>query len=282
MSFKILSFIACVGCLLIGFSAQAISIAAHSEQPQYVQVSKELSLNQLRSQAQAITVKVLAGKGWGSGILIKKQGQIYTVLTNAHVLRLGKNYQIQTFDGRLYNAVENQAVQFQSNDLTILNFRSSANYAVTTLAKEPLEIGTETFASGFPADGQNFAFTTGKVEYLLPQALEGGYQIGYTNEIVKGMSGGPVLNRRGELIAINGKHKHPLWGNTYVFKDGSTPVLKVRQQFDYSSWAVPVQTFLQQVPQFASTTDVQTNMDAETIRAIPENTTIEKRPGSFW
>ena len=52
------------------------------------------------------------------------------------------------------------------------------------------------------------------------------------------------------MFAINGIHKYPLWGNAYIFKDGTTPALSIRRQMQRSSWAIPIQTFLQSAPQF--------------------------------
>lgn len=45
---------------------------------------------------------------------------------------------------------------------------------------------------------------------VLKKSLQEGYQLGYTNEIEQGMSGGPVLDQSGRLIAINGRLKYPL------------------------------------------------------------------------
>jgi len=257
MKFRIFCILACVASLPLTLSTQAFSSEVASKSSissanLTSQAKAQLSLNQLRDRGRAITVKVLAGQGWGSGILIKKQGQVYTVLTNAHVLRIGNSYQIQTADGKIYTAQAIKSTQFPNDDLALLSFRSAKNYTIAAIATSSLAIGDETFATGYPDEQQGLVFTTGKVEYLLPQAFRGGYQVGYSNDIFKGMSGGPLLNRRGELVGINGKHKYPLWGNTYIFKDGSTPVLQVRQKFDASSWAVPIQTFLQLAPQFAS------------------------------
>ena len=41
----------------------------------------------LEKKAEAITVKIIAEDSWGTGILINKEDNIYTVLTNAHVVR---------------------------------------------------------------------------------------------------------------------------------------------------------------------------------------------------
>ncbi len=219
----------------------------------------QLPLEQLYNLAQSITVKVHSGKNWGSGTLIHKQGQVYTVLTNLHVIIPGEPYRIETPDGKVYSAYTSEAVSLEDNDLAILHFRSTnPNYAVASVKNASyLEVGDEVFASGFPftlepAAKRDFVFTTGQVSLLLAQALVGGYQFGYNNDIQKGMSGGPILNRQGEVVGINGMHKYPLWGDPYVFKDGSLPPLSLRELMVNSSWGIPIETFTQLEHRFSN------------------------------
>ncbi|MDJ1180231.1 serine protease [Roseofilum sp. BLCC_M91] len=233
-----------------------------------------LSVAQIQTIARSITVKVASGQSWGSGILIQRQGSTYTVLTNEHVLRLGNSYQISTPDGRVYPAQVRSVGEFDGNDLALLQFNSAQSYPIATLASaSAISIGDATYASGFPADREEFTFTTGQVSYLLPKPFKLGYQLGYSNDIFKGMSGGPLLNRYGEVVGINGKHKYPLWGNTYIFRDGSTPTAAVRQEMDSSSWAIPIATFLEYAPEFMTI--------AQTPAPFPFNSTpvpIEQNP----
>ncbi|MBX9258419.1 trypsin-like peptidase domain-containing protein [Desmonostoc muscorum CCALA 125] len=215
-------------------------------------VASKLSTVQLHSYAKSITVKVFSGDTWGSGILIHKQGQDYGVLTNDHVLipGQGKPYRIQTPDGRIYTAVVVEAAKFEGQDLALLKFFSpNKKYQVASLQKAAkLSENTEVFAAGFPLDSTNFLFTQGQIKLLLNQPLKGGFQIGYSNEIQKGMSGGPVLNRQGQVIAINGRHSYPLWGNPYVFENGEIPSAAIQKQMMKLSWAVPIQTFIKMAP----------------------------------
>ncbi len=205
----------------------------------------------LKSYARTITVKILTGDQWSSGILIQRQGSVYTVLTNQHVLRTGESYRIQVADGQVYPATVSSFGGFADNDLATLNFRSERRYEIATLGSSlSLPVGTPVFAAGFPIPGlpsaaAGFTFTSGQVSLISPKVLEGGYQIGYTNLIEKGMSGGPVLNARGDVIAINGTHQEPLWGNPYRFADGSKPPTPLLKMFVNSSWAIPVETFIQ-------------------------------------
>lgn len=252
MDLHLLRLVACIGSLLIQLPMQALPASVSAPT---IPVSDQLSAEQLRKYAQSITVKVLSGDTWGSGILIHRKGQVYTVLTNQHVLTPGegKPYHVQTPDGLIYQATVSRVAEFEGNDLGLLQFSSSEEaYTVASLGTLTLFKGDEVFAAGFPFEAKGFVFTTGQISLLLDKALDGGYQIGYTNDIQKGMSGGPLLNRRGQVVGINGRHAYPLWGNPYVFKDGSVPTVATQEQMSHFSWAVPVQTFLQVAPQFST------------------------------
>lgn len=221
-----------------------------------------LSEAALYRKAESITVKVLSGQTSGSGIIIHEQGQLYTVVTNYHVLIFGTQnqfYQIQTPDGQIYPSKLVNTINFKNHDLGLLQFRSAKNYLIAFLSEsvKPIE-GEEVFAAGFPSEldklsPRRFVFTKGNITMLNDQAFGGGYKIGSTNSIKKGMSGGPLLNRRGEIVGINGVHKYPLWGNPYQFQDGSLASPDQKKRMSQLSWAIPIQTLLNLTPQFAST-----------------------------
>ena len=215
----------------------------------------------LRSFSRAITVKVLSGDSWGSGIIIKKDNNFYTVVTNAHVVRNTKDsYRIQTPDGLIYQAYRLQISNFQNCDLALLSFVSNhSEYAVASLGNsDNLQEGDAVIATGFPFSGDQsqdhgFKFTTGKISLIVKKSLEDGYQVGYTNDIEKGMSGGPVLDLKGNVVAINGMHAYPLWGDPYIYQDGEKPSPEDQKIMVRSSWAIPVNTFLQLAPESLTT-----------------------------
>jgi S1-C subfamily serine protease len=52
------------------------------------------------------------------------------------------------------------------------------------------------------------------------------------------MSGGPLLNQKGELVGISGRHP-VLWENSDNYEDGSQPSPDLQTLINNSSWAIP-------------------------------------------
>jgi S1-C subfamily serine protease len=264
----------------------------------------QAQLDLLSVQAHQMTVKVLVGQDWGSGTIVDRQGSNYTVLTNQHVLDGQSNYQVQTFDGQVHEAFLNVEANLAGNDLALLQFSSEGqNYEIATFGKsQALQVGDAVFAGGFPAIDETdrssaasqpsssptqlseasteidgFQFISGRVALMSRKPLEGGYQIGYTNTVIKGMSGGPVLNAQGEVIAINGMHPYPLWGDPYVFMDGSRPCEPLRQLMIESSWAIPVETVVKLLPTLTITPNTIEIVPSEWVeRALVALASIEQ------
>lgn len=227
--------------------------------------TRTISTEPLQQVAKSITVKVKAGNSNGSGTLIKKDGGYYAVLTNQHVLIGGEPYRIQTQDGMIHRATAlSIKEQLNQKDLALLVFRSDTEYQVATVAAASAKpsLNEEVFAAGFPFDSKQIAFTKGKVSQWSEKSLKGGYQIGYSNEIEKGMSGGPMLNWRGELIGINGMLAYPPFGNPYVFEDNSQPTDTQRQEMIRSSWGISIETLTRLFPKFIPP-DVVREMDGK-------------------
>lgn len=211
--------------------------------------------------ARQVTVRILSERGGGSGVIINRQGQNYTVLTCDHVVdERGSAYTILTPDGRTYPARLQRSGQFGNNDLALVQFSSDRSYQVVAIGNsDALAIGDELYASGFPNwywlnknEIENtrswglraFRLTRGNVGMISERSLPRGYQLGYTNEVEDGMSGGPVLDADGALVGINGRLKFPPQGiQVYRFADGTTPSSALFQRMEALSWAIPVTTF---------------------------------------
>ncbi|PSF31691.1 hypothetical protein C7H19_22395 [Aphanothece hegewaldii CCALA 016] len=220
------------------------------------------SSQKLEQLTKTITVRVFradeANRLGGSGVLIDRSNNQYWVITNDHVVFDRKlSYKIQTFDGRTYPVqIVSPSPSPKENDLALLTFKTDTpSYSVLTLKASPKMLKEESvLAGGFPFfddfhQAQDFHFTQGKLMMVLDEPFLGGYQIGYTNLLRNGMSGGPVVNQKGELLGINGMAQDPLLGNPYIFPDGKTVSEKAWQQVSQLSWAISVQTirdFVQQ------------------------------------
>ena len=234
-------------------------------------VSARKTPAQIDSIAHEISVKVLDRDFLGSGFIVKRKGNRYIAITNQHVLRAGEPpYKIETSDGQVYRAkIADVEVDYLQYDLAILEFKTDAVYPTATIGNSLyLEIGEPVFAAGFPygkldsnkatsalfeqsKDDLELALKRGRVVIVLDRALKEGYQIGYTNDVRKGMSGGPLLNSQGEVIGVNGKHAYPLWESPEIYQDGQEPCPALQDLITRSSLAIPIEKSLES-PQLKS------------------------------
>ena len=229
------------------------------------------SLKEINNVAANISVKVLDKEFLGSGFVVQKNGNQYAVVTNQHVLRAGEApYKIQTPDGKIHPAeVVTDAIKSDYEyDLAVLQFNTDIDYPVAKIGSSLyLEVGEPIYAAGFPyTEGESktssepasssysdkatgLTLKTGRIAIILNQALVEGYQIGYTNDVKKGMSGGALLNSRGEVVGVNGKHAYPLWESPELYQDGSQPCPALEKLITRSSLAIPIEKSIELNPQ---------------------------------
>jgi S1-C subfamily serine protease len=203
--------------------------------------SKEKSSRQIEQIAREITVRISSGRSKqefiGSGTIIRDnsaKGYKYRVITNSHVLRATDGpYNVHTGDGKVYRAkVSLFYPRFEDDDIAILRFDGGTKvYKGGKINRGKLSVEQRVFVGGFIAEGEKkykFNFTSGKISLVLDKPLLGGYQIGYTNNVERGMSGAPVLNIYGEVVGINGLSGDPLWKTHDLYQDGKKlePVLE--------------------------------------------------------
>lgn len=200
----------------------------------------------MENLARQTAVRIQTGKSFGSGTIVRRQGQTYTVLTNWHVVAIVRGDRtIVTGDGILHQPL-GVPRRLGDTDLAIVEFRSAIEYKVAPISAEPAAVGEPLLAAGFPAGAEVLAVAGGFVELLLPKSLPQGYSLGYTNEVKIGMSGGPIFNAKGFLVGINGrgKYRDPDFG-VYAFEDGSEPTTELLEKMVKSSWGIPISIYLQ-------------------------------------
>jgi tetratricopeptide (TPR) repeat protein/S1-C subfamily serine protease len=194
---------------------------------------------------QRVTVKITSETNRGSGTIIAKKGDNYLILTNAHVTRNTKTLQVQTYDGhsRAARIVPNSLSENQ--DLALLEFSDTRDYAIATIAEFTINqnrIGLEVVAAGYVAETGQYRTTKGTLEQVSDRPLRDGYSVGYSGDIVQGMSGGGIFVD-GELIGINGRSAHPILSN-YIYEDGTKPTDAEIQQMRAVNWGISLHTLL--------------------------------------
>jgi hypothetical protein len=175
---------------------------------QYQPVSA-LTPVQVNDIAKPITVMIGGLDGKGSGVIIAKNGNTYTVLTANHVVKKAGYgiYEIITHDGQKY-PMENKAQIVGKLDLALVRFTSSKNYPIAKIAdSRTVKEGSTVYYAGFPAETtnqpRNYRFI--RADITGRSQNQEGYELSYNGQALPGMSGGPVLNEEGLLIAIHGK-----------------------------------------------------------------------------
>lgn len=171
-----------------------------------------LSAVEVGKIAKSVTVSIDSSNSVGSGVVIKKEGGTYTVLTAAHVVRnRQQEFKLTTPDGKSHPLVATNIKATTDADLAVVKFESAASYPIAKLGNvETASEGSIVYVAGFPMataaiSESVYSFTEGKVTANATRPLTGGYSLVYSNNTLPGMSGGPVFNDAGETIAIHGK-----------------------------------------------------------------------------
>ncbi len=205
----------------------------------------DYSDKQLQTLAKRITVRVVGDNNGGSGTLLAKKGNTYLVVTNSHVVRGVNSINLQTSDGKTYAAQIVPKTNFEKFDLALLQFQSNQNYCLPKeIAASVPDTDTSVMAAGYSFEKGQIVFRSGKVQQISSKPLKEGYEIGYSSDIEQGMSGGAILNSRGELIGINGRSAYPILNTGYAYPDGSRPTEEEIKQMRKFSWGIPISTVL--------------------------------------
>ena len=235
-------------------SSHSVSLAAGENPSCNIKADNgegEYSETQLQAIAKRITVKVIGDNNGGSGTIIAKRGNTYLVVTNSHVVRDVNKISLKTSDGTTHDAKILPKIKFETSDLALLQFQPKQNYCLLQVPNEiPNTIPkTETvvMAAGYSSAKGEIVFRPGRLQQIPQQSFKEGYQIGYSSDIEPGMSGGAIINSRGELIGINGRSAYPILNIGYVYRDGTRPTEEEIQQMRKLSWGIPITTLLAQV-----------------------------------
>lgn len=188
-----------------------IGVAATIPLVQTVATAK--SSVEVAETARTITVLITtpSSQGQGSGVILQREGGVYTVLTAAHVVKNKVNYKITTPDDKQYEVISSSIVSAPGDiDLAVIKFKATTKYPTAKLGNcNILTRGMDLYVAGFPATDRAITSTIlvvreGKISANSNKTLDKGYSLIYSNDTLNGMSGGAVLNSNGELVAIHG------------------------------------------------------------------------------
>jgi S1-C subfamily serine protease len=203
-----------------------------------------LSAVEVGKIAKSVTVSIDSTDSVGSGVVIRKEGDTYTVLTAAHVVRgQKKQFKLTTPDGKTYPLIATNIKATSDADLAIVKFQSPTNYPIAKLGNvDTTSEGSVVYVAGFPLataaiSTSIYNFTEGKVTANASRPLTGGYSLVYSNNTLPGMSGGPVFNDAGETIAIHGKGDIQETTKTSEINDN----IRIKTGFNLG---IPIDTFM--------------------------------------
>ncbi|HAZ45780.1 MAG TPA: hypothetical protein DDW76_05290 [Cyanobacteria bacterium UBA11369] len=178
------------------------------------QFAVALTPEQVNNIAKDVTVRIdgSTSASNGSGVIIERQegtdNIVYTVLTNWHVVEKPEQYTLRTPDDSTH--VVSQIQRIPGADLAILRFRSDKSYnTVQRGNSDQLSEGQRVYFTGYPAPIQvetkrSYRFFTANIAGRLSTAKDG-YALVYDGPSLPGMSGGPVFDENGRLVAIHGE-----------------------------------------------------------------------------
>lgn len=217
-----------------------------------VQISQALSHVELKNIAQNITVLIQNAQDstWGSGVIIRRDNQVYTVLTARHVIEGETAIKLTLPDGETYSIKENAVRALPDVDLALIQFKSTQSYRVSQIGNaKNSAVGSASCLAGFPVSPitqakPRFYFNCGKIFVNAEHSLGDGYALGYSNLALPGMSGGPVLGKDGKLIGIGGyiASQSDKLKNSQLLEDNSFSIYG-------TSYAVPINSLLNLIPQ---------------------------------
>jgi hypothetical protein len=187
-------------CLLI-LTLLALSLTSCGQQKSSQEIAETV-------KKSIVLISYQNKAGHGTGFIVPGPAGVCTVLTARHVVE-GRSLNLQTNDQKYWKS---NSIQTSPNfDLAVVKFKPATEkcpYPSLTFGdSESLKVTDKVYISGFPDRGGSRKlvpqFPQGYVTAL--DVLEEGYGISYEASTFGGMSGGPVLDTSGKVVAVHGK-----------------------------------------------------------------------------
>lgn len=213
---------------------QPISNNSSTVKPQNLRIK---SLDEIKSIANKFTIKIAMKVGDvevnGNGIIFDIQGENHYVLTTNHIfssrtknmkidnpteddlrnINNNEKLEITTSDGKSYIVDTETITQLPNNlDLAYFKFSSTAKSYEKASFTNKNDLGETVYIYGYKKcnklkTNDDLEFNSGFIQKLPEdkKLIDGGYSLFYSNSAIATMSGSPIINMKGEVIAIHGK-----------------------------------------------------------------------------
>jgi serine protease Do len=286
----------------IYLTVTTVLFAPHQADANYE--ARAISNKQVAAIAKKTVVRIVSSDGgFGSGVIISRTEKgtknIYTILTAAHVVRApNASYRVISpilIDNlgarkRISINIDSQRSikKFADVDLATVSFESSYTFAIGTIGNsEYADEGSPVYVAGFPKPGKAikrvaFQFTGGMVSSRLdesdndPKERNDGYDLAYTNVTRAGMSGGPVLDAAGRIVAIHGQGDR----NSQAPGEEASGGLASDEKTGFNL-GIPIQTFLKLQPGFSKSGGVKIDKSPVNYQLQDRSSTIGTRHKKF-
>lgn len=158
---------------------------------------KKLSNKEIITKVKPAVVYIETKNSVGSGMILSEDGFI---LTNAHVVSDVYTATAKLSDGRTLTA---SIVGIDENiDLAVLKISGNGFISVELGNSDIIEQGDEAFALGYPLGIQgDVSFKEGTISRIITE--DGVTYLETSADILPGNSGGPLVNKFGQVIGIN-------------------------------------------------------------------------------
>ena len=196
--------------------------------------------------------------GHGTGFIVPGKTGVCTVLTARHVVEW-RSLNLQTNDQKLYKT---DSIQASPNlDLALVTFKPAGKncpYPSLNLGdSDSVKQTDQIYISGFPdrVGSRKLVqqFVRGSVSGL--DVLDQGYGISYDASTFGGMSGGPVLDTSGKVVAVHGKTDAQIVADLQSQQASLSPQQQAALQqaaarvgggvqVNTFRWGIPIKTYL--------------------------------------
>jgi serine protease Do len=173
-------------------------------------------------QAMPAIVVVSTSEGWGSGFFVSQKG---VVVTNAHVVRGHLSATVVTSSGK---SMESSQIYIdQDRDLALIKL-PDGDYPFLKISHYLPNVGADVLAIGSPGVGSTImtdTVTRGIVSGV--RDFKDGTWIQTDAAINHGNSGGPLIDRKGEVVGVNTLRASPSEYSGMGFSLSSTEISKL-------------------------------------------------------